>query len=137
MRRLFKVLTGSHKLRVKDTYSSTELHRVFGRENGSAFAEISASRYIVHERAVELRQAVEVELIQRLGRAEGGTALAQGELLLLASGDLILNQQCQKLSVGEPGFDGLSIARLQRIENTGQAQLLEVGGEKIVNPRRE
>jgi integrase/recombinase XerD len=31
LRRLFKVLTGSHKLRVKDAYSSAVLHRVFGR----------------------------------------------------------------------------------------------------------
>lgn len=61
-------------------------------EDRSAFAEISTCCQIMHERAVQLRQPVEVELIKRLGGTEGGAALAQCELLLLASGDLILNQ---------------------------------------------
>jgi len=56
----------------------------------------------VHERAVELGQALEVELIERLGRAEGGAALAQGELLLLAAGDLALDQQGEELGADPP-----------------------------------
>lgn len=88
-------------------------------EHGRAFAEIATGRQIVHERAIELGQSFEVELIHRLGRTERGATLTQRELLLLAASDFILNQQRQKLRVGELGVDRLSVASLERIEDAG------------------
>jgi hypothetical protein len=52
----------------------------------------------MNERAVELGQAVEVELLEGLVGAEAGAAHAEGELLLLAPGDL-----------GWPQFRGQSV----------------------------
>lgn len=66
---------------------------------------------------------------QRLAGTEGGAAQAQGELLLLAAGDLVLDQQGEELGVGEFSVEGLAVTRLERIEDAGQAQLLEVRDE--------
>ena len=77
---------------------------------------------------LSLRQALEVELLERLGGAERGAAQPQVELLLLAPGDLVLDQQGEELGVGELAVDGLAVARLQRVEDAGQAQLLELRG---------
>jgi hypothetical protein len=56
-------------------------------------------------------------------------AQAQGELLLLATGDLVGDQQRQELGVGELGVDGLAVAGGQRIEDAGQPQLFQVRGQ--------
>ena len=70
-------------------------------EHRGLLVEIAPGGQIVDERAVELRQALEVELLEGLGGAEGGAAQPQRELLLLAPGDLVLDQQRQELGVGE------------------------------------
>ena len=95
-------------------------------EHGDALGEIAAGGQIVDQCAIELRQALEVELIERLAGAKGGAAKAQGELLLLAPGDFVLDQQGEELGVGEFGIDGLAVTGLERIEDAGQAQLLEM-----------
>ena len=98
-------------------------------EHRGALVEVAPGGQIVDQGAIELGQALEVELLERLAGAEGGAAQAQGELLLLAAGDLVLDEQGEELGVGELGVDGLAVARLQRIEDAGQAQLLEMRGE--------
>ena len=95
---------------------------------GARSPQVAAGGQVVDQRAIELRQALEVELLERLGGAEGGAAQPQGELLLLAPGDLVLDQQGEELGVGELGLDGLAVAGLERIEDAGQAQLLEMRG---------
>src|SRR6266508_170410 len=96
--------------------------------------EIAAAGKIVDQCAVELGQAVELELIERLVGAEGGTTKPRGELLLLAAGDFILDQQGEEFDVGKFGLDGLAITRLERIEDAGQTQLFQMrgkGGDEI------
>ncbi len=99
-------------------------------QNRSALGEIAAGGQIVDQCAIELRQPVELELIEGLVGAEGGAAQTGGEFLLFAAGHLILDQQGEEFGVGELGFDGLAIARLQRIGDAGQAQLFEVWGQR-------
>jgi len=82
---------------------------------------------LVDERAVQLRPALEVELLEGLGGAEGRSSQSQGELLLLAAGDLVLDEEREELGVGELRVEGLAVTGLQRIEDPGEAQLLEVG----------
>ncbi len=82
-------------------------------DNGSAFVEIAAAGEVVDQCAVELREAIELELIECLVGAKGGAAKAGGELLLLAPGDFILDQQGEEFGVGKLRLDGLAIARLQ------------------------
>jgi len=71
-----------------------------------------------------LRQALEIELLERLGGAKLRAAQAQGELLLLAPRHLVADQQGEELGVGQLRLDRLAITRLKRIEDAGQAQLL-------------
>ena len=47
------------------------------------------------------------------------------ELPLVATSDFILDDQSEEVGKSELGFNRLPIARLQRIEDAGQAQLLE------------
>ena len=93
------------------------------------FGEVSASRQVVHESAIEFGQSVEIELVERFVGSEAGTTQSRGELLLLTPRDLILDEHGQKLGVGEFGVDGLAVARLEGIEDAGQAQLLQMWGE--------
>jgi hypothetical protein len=44
---------------------------------------------------------------------------------LVATSDFILDDQSEEVGKSELGFNRLPIARLQRIEDAGQAQLLE------------
>jgi len=46
----------------------------------------------VNERAVDVGQALEVELLEGLGGTEGRPSKAQRELLLLAARDLVLDE---------------------------------------------
>lgn len=66
----------------------------------------------MRQRAVELRQAVEVELVKCLVAAERRATQPASELLLLAACDLVFDEQREELGVGELGVDGLSVARL-------------------------
>ena len=86
-------------------------------EHGGALGEVSAGGEIVNEGAVDVERAIEVELFQGLGGAKRCASQAQGKLLLLASGDLVLDEKGKELGVGEFGLDRLAIARFQRIEN--------------------
>ena len=83
----------------------------------------------MHERAVDVGQPLEVELLEGLGSAKRCSPQAQGELLLLASRDLVLDEQRQEFGVGELGIDRLAVARFERIEDARQAQLLEIRRE--------
>jgi hypothetical protein len=51
------------------------------------------------------------------------------ELALVAASDFVLDDQGEEVGEGELGFDRPPIAGLQRIEDAGQAQLLEQGDE--------
>jgi hypothetical protein len=59
-------------------------------EHGSVLSEVAVGGQIVDESAIELRQSIEVELIEGLLGTEGGTTQARGELLLFPPRDLIL-----------------------------------------------
>jgi hypothetical protein len=65
-------------------------------EYGSVFAQVAVGGQIVHERAVELWEPIEVELIERFVGAKGGAAQAQRELLQIARDEVGLWQ----LSIG-------------------------------------
>jgi hypothetical protein len=59
-------------------------------EHRDAIGEVAPGGKLMDEGAVQLRQALEVELLERLAGAEGRSSQSQGELLLLAPGDLVL-----------------------------------------------
>src|SRR5690606_26970087 len=98
-------------------------------EHRSTLVEVAASGEVVDERTVQLREALEVELLEGFGGAELGSAQAQAELLLLAPCDLVADEQGEELGVGELAVDGLAVTRLERVEDPGQAQLFELRGE--------
>src|SRR4029079_4784541 len=56
-------------------------------EYGSALGDVASGGQIMNERAVELGQAIDVELLGGSVGAEARAAHAEGELLLLAPGD--------------------------------------------------
>nr|WP_281784100.1 hypothetical protein [Sinimarinibacterium flocculans] len=91
--------------------------------------EIAPGGQILDQRAVEPGQPGEVELLDGFLRAEGRTAQPGLQLLLLAAGDFVGDQQREKLGVSELAVDGLAITGFQRVEDAGQAQLLEMRGE--------
>ena len=78
-------------------------------EHCEALVEVAAGGELMHERTIQLRQALEVELLKRFAGAKGGTAKPQGELLLLAPGDFILDQKGEGLGVGEFGIERLAV----------------------------
>src|SRR5690606_13017716 len=98
-------------------------------EDRGMLMQVAAGSEVVHECAVQPRQPLEVELLEGLGGAELGTPQASGELLLIAPGDLVADQHGEELGVGELGFDCLAVAGLERVEDAGQTQLLELRGE--------
>jgi len=51
--------------------------------------EIAAGGQVMHQGTVQMRQSLEVELVQRLGGAELRTPQARAELLLLAPGHFV------------------------------------------------
>ena len=60
---------------------------------------------------------LEVELIQRLGGAEGRTAQPRLELLLLAPSSFVADQKREELGVSHLRIESLAVARLQGIED--------------------
>jgi len=68
---------------------------------GACVGQVAPGSQIVHEGAIEFRQAIEVELVECFVGSEAGATQSRGELLLIAPCDLILNQQSQELGVGE------------------------------------
>lgn len=98
-------------------------------EHRGLLGEVAAGGEVVHQGAVQLRQALEVELLERLGGAKGRASEAQGELLLFAPCDLVLDEKGQELGVGELGIDRLAVSRLQRIEDARQTQLFQLRGD--------
>ncbi len=78
-------------------------------EHGGTFIEVAAGGEFVDERAVELGQAFEVELLEGLGGTEGGAAQTQLELLVLAAGDFVLDEEREELGVGELAVEGLRL----------------------------
>jgi hypothetical protein len=55
--------------------------------------KIPSGRQIVHERAIEFGQSVKIELIECLVGSEAGPAQPGGELLLVTSCNLVLDEQ--------------------------------------------
>lgn len=100
-------------------------------EHRRLLVEIAAGGEIADQAAVDAGQAIEVERIERLLRAEARAAQARAELLLLAPRDFVLDQEREELRVGELAVDDLAVARIKRIEDTGQAQQLERRGERV------
>ena len=91
-----------------------------------AFVDVAPGGEVMDQGAVGRGQAVELEAFERLGGAEGRAAQPRAELLLLAPGDLVLDQQGEEFRVGELGIDGLAVASVERVEDAGEAQLLEL-----------
>lgn len=90
------------------------------------FGQVASGGQAMDERAIEFWQPIKVELVECFISSKTGATQSSGELLLVTSCDLILNQQSQELGVSQFGIDGFAVASLERIENAGQAQLLQV-----------
>lgn len=98
-------------------------------EYWGVLGQIAVGGQVMDQGTVELRQSIEVELLKGLVAAKGGAAKPQGELLLVASRDFILDEHGEKIRVGKLGVDGFAITRLEGIEDAGEAQLLEQRAE--------
>lgn len=72
-------------------------------QHRGALVDVAPGREVMDQGAVGRGQAVELEAFERLGGAEGRTAQPGAELLLLAPGDLVLDQQGEEVRVGELG----------------------------------
>lgn len=94
-------------------------------EHVGVLGDEAASGQVLDHRPVQFRDETEVELLDGLVRAESGAAHAQVELLLLAPGDLVGDEQRQEFAVGELGGNRLLVSCLQRVEDAREAQLFE------------
>ncbi|CAE6876633.1 hypothetical protein R75465_08651 [Paraburkholderia aspalathi] len=66
---------------------------------------------------IQAWQPIKVECFQCLLATEVGAAQAQAQFLVVASSDLIVDQQREKLGEGQLAIDGLTVSRFQRIED--------------------
>src|SRR5574337_319447 len=74
-------------------------------EHRGLLLQVAPGGQIVDERAVELGQPLELELLQRLGGAELRAAQPHAELLVLAPGDLVADEHGQELGIGQLALD--------------------------------
>ena len=100
-----------------------------GDEDVGRFLDEAAGGQFLDQGPVDAGVEVKIELLDGLLRAEAGAADAQAELFLLSSGDFVLDEQGEELRVRESGLDGLAVSGLDRIEDAGEPELLEQGGE--------
>ncbi len=73
----------------------------------------------------------EVEVVEGLARFEGGAREAQLKLLGLAALHLVGQQAVKELGGADVVVSGLPEPQVQRLEDAGEAQLLE-NGDQIV-----
>lgn len=100
-----------------------------GDQDRHLLLDETAGGQVCDLRPVEIGQTVEIEALQRLVAAEIGPPQTKRKLLLLAPGHLVLDQERQEIGKAELAVDRFAVPRFQGIENAGQAQLLEGGGE--------
>jgi hypothetical protein len=72
---------------------------------------------------VESRIEVEVEAFQGLGGVDRGPTQTQSQLFLGAPFHFIFQQTSQEIDIGPFGLDGLTVAGLQRFQDTGETEL--------------
>ena len=99
-------------------------------EYRGALGEVAAGGKLVHERAVELRQSFEIELLEGLGGTERGAAQAHLELLLLAAGVILRElitfaDQGADVFFGLPEFDTADLLRVGA-DGRGIVSMLEL-----------
>jgi len=80
--------------------------------------------------------SAEVEVLDRGLAGEAGRPDPPGDLGGIAAGQLVLAQDLEELGVPEGPGAGLGQPRLQRVQDAGQAQRLQDGGEPGGGPGR-
>ena len=78
---------GLYKMALAGSAGTDDQHR-------GAFVEVAPSGEVMHKRAVQLRQTIELEGIQGLGGPEGGAAQPLGVLLLLTVSGMPIIPTC-------------------------------------------
>src|SRR5436309_2300154 len=96
---------------------------------GTVRQAIQAGRGLL---AIDGRVAAEVVALQGLGRVQVAPAQAQGELLLGPTLHLILQEPCQERDIGPLAVEGLPMPGVQGGEHAGEAQLLELGAQLML-----
>ena len=96
-----------------------------GDEDRDLLGDEAAGGQLGDEGVVDGGIEVEVELLEGFRGAEAGAADAQVELLVLASGDFVGDEQGEEVGIGDFVGDGLTVSGLERVEDSGQAQALE------------
>ena len=91
---------------------------------------------IIDAAAINGRVELEVELFERLEVAKASFLEPAGKLALGASFEFILNQQTQKVEVGQLLFLRLLQPQLQAVHQASQAQLLELLDEMLIVTHR-
>ena len=97
-----------------------------GDEHRDLFGDEAAGGQVEDLGLVDAGIVGEVEIAQRLLRAAAGAADAPGELLVLAAGDLVLDEQGEELGVGQLPLHRLAVAEGQALQQPGPAQALEL-----------
>ena len=105
--------------------------RLADDEHVAVLAQEGAGGQVEDLLAVDARVEAEVERLQGLGRVQAAAAQAQLELLLGAPLDLVLDQPLQELGVRPLRGDRLLATDIERVQDPGQPQPLEVRGELV------
>src|SRR5262249_17441810 len=92
------------EMRLADARGSNDEHK-------RLLVQIAPDGEVGHERTVEPRQPLEVELLEGLGGTELCATQPHREFLVLAPNDLVAHEHGQKLNVDELTLNNLTIAR--------------------------
>ncbi len=100
-----------------------------GDQHGHLFFNKATRDQFMDEGGVDIGVEVEVELIEGFVGTEGSPAQVGGKAFLVPSCDLIGNQQDKELRAGHFLVNGLFVADINGVEDTGEPELFEHRGE--------
>ena len=84
-----------------------------------------AGRHVEDLRLRQLGVELEVEVLERADPLEARAPDALVDLLVLSPVDLVLKQAQEKLDVGHVILDGLTLPKVEGLEDAAESQLLE------------
>jgi hypothetical protein len=96
-----------------------------GNQHGGVFGNEAAGREFSDQCVVHGGAESVVETLQRLVARHLRFAQTLAELTLISACHFVLDQERQEIGIGELGFDRLLVSRRKRIQDAGQAELLE------------
>ena len=98
-------------------------------EHRDLLFQVTAGGQIHDLRLVHAEVEGEVVAFEGLLRVDTGPTLPHDEFALFSTGDLVLDEQGQEVSVGEFLLHGLSVANLQGVQDAGETELFQMRHE--------